>query len=171
MNDFVTKPVNPEELISVLCHWIDKIQVVDKNQEIDNKPLPAVAGPTVLPAENSRKPKPSISLPGFDLLNLSSMVGGDEKIIHELLCIFREDLAPTLNDIEAKITEGNLHAAGNLAHRIKGTAGNLGAKALQAIAAKMEATLKQGIWQPEVCIEFKRIVLETLEALNSLGKI
>ena len=43
-----------------------------------------------------------------------------------------------------KIDEGDLPAAGNTAHKIKGVAANLSLVRVQEIAAKMEQGLKQG---------------------------
>jgi CheY-like chemotaxis protein len=160
MNDFITKPVNPEELISVLCHWI----------ATDNLPDSVVSAITEPAVEEEMPVSPPfiMALPGFDLTIVLSMVGGDEKIVHELLQIFREDLLPSLQAIEDNITASNFRAAADLAHRIKGTAGNLGGMELHSVAANLEASLKQGSLDNDVWVEFKRVMRATAIALEGI---
>jgi PAS domain S-box-containing protein len=154
MNDFVTKPVNPEELFSVLCHWIDKSNVPfpSTTQSIAGEIEPASS---VIPA-----------LLGFDLSGVLDMVGGDEKFLLNLLVMFREDNAATLTQIESKIIMSQLQEAGKLVHRIKGAAGSVGATAIYAIAASLESSLMQGHLDQQAVAEFKKIILETNSMLD-----
>ena len=156
MNDFVAKPVNPEELIGVLCYWIMR------GTHLAKEPQPAHIE---MPQQESALP----DLPGFDLTNLMAMVGGDENIVVQLLRTLHEDSATTLAEVEARISENNLEEARKLVHAIKGSSGNLGATRLHAAAEALEKLLKQGKLDQEVYAKFRQAVLDTRQVLARLG--
>jgi HPt (histidine-containing phosphotransfer) domain-containing protein len=117
-----------------------------------------------LPAENNL-----CALSGFDLNNVLDMLGGSEEILLEVLCAFREDLKTTLSEIDLQLSENKLIEAGNLVHRVKGTAGNLGAKELYTVAAKLEALFKQEKLDTATYELFRKIVLKTQLTLDGLN--
>jgi CheY-like chemotaxis protein/HPt (histidine-containing phosphotransfer) domain-containing protein len=157
MNDFVAKPINPEALISVLSHWVNKGKV----------PVPTPL-PTI-PEEIKPAASGSLSLPGFDLTNLIMMLDGDENFVRELLILFREDSATALTEMEALLKHNQLSEAAKTAHRVKGAAGNVGAKALYEIANRLEESLKQGSLEQPLVDEFKRVLLETTSVLEKVS--
>jgi CheY-like chemotaxis protein len=156
MNDFLTKPINPEELIGVLCKWIDQ------SQEINLQPG------TDVPTEQTGLPNLN-ALPGFDLTNVISMVGGNEELVTQLLLTLQEDTESTLDDLEVQISENNFTVAHRLVHTIKGSAGNLGATALHTAAATLDYFLKQEKLDQVAYDNFKQTLLETKAVLNRLG--
>jgi CheY-like chemotaxis protein/nitrogen-specific signal transduction histidine kinase/HPt (histidine-containing phosphotransfer) domain-containing protein len=166
MNDFVAKPINPEELISVLCHWIG-------TQEIPSTLAPEHPAPSVLSMSTQEQTIPAgqakLSLTGFDFTNLLEMVGGDEGMIKELLLGFREEMDSIQSDIEARIQENKLHEAGKLFHRVKGTAGNLGAMGLSEISATLETSLKRNVLDSRDYDKFKNLFQQTKSVLGMLG--
>jgi CheY-like chemotaxis protein len=156
MSDFVAKPVNPEELIGVLCYWIGKQQyAIPKLPQLE--PVPQQPQ-TLIP-----------ELPGFDLTNVLDMVGGDEALVIQLLCILRDDIPSTAANLETLLTASNLEAATRVVHTIKGSAGNLSAAALHAAAATLESSLRQGILDELAYDGFKQAMHETREILMRLG--
>jgi signal transduction histidine kinase/HPt (histidine-containing phosphotransfer) domain-containing protein/ActR/RegA family two-component response regulator len=156
MNDFLTKPINPEELIGVLCKWIDQ------SQEINLQPG------TDVPTEQTGLPNLN-ALPGFDLTNVISMVGGNEELVTQLLLTLQEDTESTLDDLDVQISENNFIVAHRLVHTIKGSAGNLGATALHTAAATLDYFLKQEKLDQMAYDNFKQTLLETKAVLNRLG--
>ncbi|MEI7843690.1 MAG: ABC transporter substrate binding protein [Gallionellaceae bacterium] len=171
MNDFVTKPVNPEELIGVLCHWIGK-EIKLTSQELKAEPIQPSQPNEVLPTSARLVEKAAsgsislTSLPGFNLSNVLEMLGGDEAVAYELLSLFREDIGTILFEIEDYVKQNNLPQAGLVAHRIKGTAGNLGASALRVVAGSLEMSFKQNRFDEEAYAEFKRLMLEAKSTLD-----
>lgn len=163
MNDFIAKPVNPEELIGVLCHWVGRKEAI------------SVSGATPLPEEQTAQTKVTAtghtlqSLPGFDFTNVLSMVGGDEGVVKELLSGFREDMDAIEAEIAVQIEGHNFSAAGDLMHRIKGTAGNVGAMELHKVAAGMEVALKRNELDAANYDNFRAVLLKSKKAIDSLS--
>ncbi len=126
MNDFIAKPINPEALITTLSKWV--------------APNESGTGTSVAP-----QPANGLGhLPGFDLDNLLNLLGGNHALAAELLRSFTEEMAETPATIRAEALADRTVQARELAHRLKGAAGNLGATALHAATEKLEAELKNG---------------------------
>lgn len=76
---------------------------------------------------------------------LVSLGGG---IFAEVLGIFERETPPMVSGIPAALASGDKTVAQQLAHKLAGSAGVIGARRLQEIASKVEKSLKQGA-QPE----------------------
>ncbi|MCX7627677.1 MAG: response regulator, partial [Methylophilaceae bacterium] len=155
MNDFVAKPVNPETLVAALTRWI--------------RPRPS--RPTVTePAAPAPQPAhgPLEALDGFDLRNALVLTGGDRTLLVELLLGFREDMKNLPADIRARAGNGDYAAARDLAHRLKGASGNLGAVALHAAAQQLEAELKAGRCDPDTFSAFEACFEKTMAGIDTL---
>ena len=133
MNDHVTKPVDPQELIAVLVRWI-RPGVREISQDRCSHQASAETGKDILPAE----------LPGISILAGLSRVGGNRRLYVKLLGRFRESQANAVPEIRAALQSGNLETAGRLAHTVKGIAGNLGMEGLYRAAAELENAIKEG---------------------------
>jgi len=125
MNDYVTKPIEPEDLFEVLGRWV--------------RGTGAQSGP----AAGSRDQAPE-ALPLLDHANALRRVGGNEALLLRLLGEFRREQAGAAEAMDQAIRAGRLGEAERLAHTLKGVAGNLGAKRLHAEAALLEKALAQG---------------------------
>jgi HPt (histidine-containing phosphotransfer) domain-containing protein len=134
MSDFVAKPVNPETLISVLCHWICNNNGAAHDEQ---------ASVAQLPAHQSSQSRLE-SLKGFNFNNVLNMLDGNQEFLIEILRTFRDDTKSTLTDIEKNLSGNDFEAALKLVHTIKGTAGNLGATELHSVASALEVSLKNG---------------------------
>lgn len=156
MSDFVAKPVNPEELIGVLCYWIGNKQYT--------APKPGLIEPAPEPVQTVLG-----DLPGFDLANVLDMVDGDETLVVQLLRILRSDLAAAEGELEARLSQNDLEMAARLAHSIKGSAGNMGAATLYSAASVFEATLKQGQLDEAACDNFRQALRAAKEVLDRLA--
>ncbi len=66
------------------------------------------------------------------------------EVLVEMAELFQTELPPLLDEIEAGIGAGDLEAVGKAAHRIKGSAGLLGAAAASSAAADLEAVSRAG---------------------------
>jgi len=152
MNDFIAKPVTPEALITTLGRWIRPEQPFH-----DNHPAAADEGSAAPP-----------DLPGFELGNLLKLLGGNRARLTELLLVFGNDMASLPQEIRGKLADGDLAAARELAHRIKGAAGNLGASDLHAASARLENELRQG--QPDglTMLAFEQAFKQTMAAIDTL---
>ena len=164
MNDHVTKPIDPEYLFKTLQKWI--------------APVETVISPTLpqgLRPEAKEDDLPA-SLPGFDLSSALGRLMGNRRLYRKLLGDFgREcrDTGPLLRDA---CQVGDFSRIDELAHRLKGAAGNLGATDVQDAALALE-TMAKGARETvppasslETCMGALEESLESaLAALGTLG--
>ena len=132
MNDHITKPIDPDELINTLWRWLPWLK--KKNGSVKNATHPI--------AQNEAPELGFPDLPGFDSVSGLHRMGGDQARYRKLLLQFRARQADAVNDIRAALYEGDLSTAQRYAHTLKGLAGNIGAVNLQQSAANLEAGLR-----------------------------
>ena len=124
MNDFVAKPINPKQLLSILAQWLK---------------------PAVEAAMEAMPQKPSVlnDLPGFDLRNLLTMLNNNQQQATRLLLIFMETMKDLPGEIEASLNAGSFDSAKKLTHKLKGAAGSIGAMQLHEACDMLEAEIKE----------------------------
>ncbi len=123
MNDFVSKPIMPDELINVLIKWIKPAQ----------QPAPFPATQT-----QSAPDTRALHLPGFELNNLLKMVNGNWQTVIKLLLKFKENHADTIDILVSQLNTSDYEQAQKTVHNIKGVSGNIGATALFELACQLE---------------------------------
>ena len=123
MNDFITKPINPEKLIATLVQWIKP----------DRK---TVAVETRLETVDSM-----VNFPDFQLKNLLVLLGNNQPLATRMLLSFREGMANLSDEIEALLTAGDVASVKALLHKLKGASGNIGALRLYDAAERLETKL------------------------------
>ncbi|HZP12141.1 MAG TPA: PAS domain-containing protein [Nevskiaceae bacterium] len=127
MNDHVSKPIDVNELFTTLRRHLRTIS-----------PLPlAGEGGAPAPGEGS-------SLPGIDVPTGVRRLGGRRAAFDHVLGVFRNSVGDPVRDIEAALAASDRARATDLAHRLRGAAGNVAALRLAAIAEEIEKTLKDG---------------------------
>ncbi|MES2148499.1 MAG: response regulator [Pseudomonadota bacterium] len=125
MNDYVTKPVDPETLYAVLAIRI--------------KP-DALRRAAPQPVRPARGAAPA-ALPGIDMADAMERLGGNGALLLRLIALFAHDLGSGPAQIRAAVDEADFDAAALLAHKVKGAAGNLSAPALHRAADALESLL------------------------------
>jgi CheY-like chemotaxis protein len=125
MQDYITKPVEPEKLYATLARWIGPAVP---------PPLPAAVadGPTLPGLSN---------LSGIDSAYGLRHVAGNAALYVQLLDRFREAQRDAGAQIRADFEAGRLREAGARAHTLRGVAGNVGARELQTLAQAVEEGL------------------------------
>jgi two-component system sensor histidine kinase/response regulator len=129
MQDFVTKPIDPDEMFGALVKWI-------KPGERAVKDIP-IQKPTA---------QAKIELPEFiniDIENGLSRVGGNKKLYAELLEKLYKNNVNVVSEIKTAVQNHEKELSVRLAHTVKGVAGNLGVVELNKAAAELEAELKK----------------------------
>ena len=154
MNDYVSKPIEPEYLFSVIKKWTKREGGSTSNKK--------TAG--------AFKKEEDIMLPqsgfGVDIESGLGRLNGNRKLYRKLLLDFSHGYTPFPKDIRKLIKQGNLEDARRLAHTLKGVAGNISAYEIQAIAAELETKLSKNTMDIKDNLFIK---LETaLAALNQL---
>jgi PAS domain S-box-containing protein len=128
MQDYITKPVEPEKLYATLARWI--------GQGVP-PPLPAADagvsdGPTLPGLSN---------LSGIDSAYGLRHVAGNVALYVQLLDRFRAAQRDAGAEIRADYEAGRLREAAARAHTLRGVAGNIGARELQTLAQAVEEGL------------------------------
>ena len=137
MNDHVTKPIDPDQLFATLQKWIKpserRVQVQQPDVDVEH----SESHKKVLEVEGIPD-----YLPGFDLADGLKRLQGNKRLYRKLLLNFGADYYEVANEINEALDAKDFDRAHSLVHNLKGLAGNLGAKDLQAAAVNLEKLVK-----------------------------
>ncbi len=135
MNEHISKPIDPEVLLDTVSRFL-KV-----------KPTPAArSSPVVLSASGSTSAAASDSIPpvpGLDVADGLSRLAGNRELYGKLLSQFAIQFDGTIGQIESALAAGDFTLIERLAHTLKGVAGNVGAKSVQAAAAAVEKLVRE----------------------------
>ena len=93
------------------------------------------------------RPEPEHSLvpdAGLDLRTFLERMGGDAGLARQVLEVFLEDFPVQLELIRAALARTDAAEVDRLAHRLRGSAANLGLSELQKVIARLEESAKSG---------------------------
>jgi len=139
MNDYLSKPVEPQALIRILEKWLSETgpETPDLNQprEVSSRGVRFTEQP---PANVT----PQLSV--FDRVVLMKRLLDDEELARVIVSGFVEDIPLRIQDLRECLDRGDVYSAERQAHTIKGAAANIGAEALRALAYEMEKKGKSG---------------------------
>ncbi|NOZ23283.1 MAG: response regulator [Planctomycetes bacterium] len=130
MNDYISKPIHPEHLFSVLEKWTRSHK-----------------GTTEASAPPAAKAQPFLGvgpLAGLDIQAGLQRLAGDEALYTKLLIDFASNYSGIANDMARALAAGDTEKVRELAHSLKGVAGNLSADDLAEAAADLERSIKTG---------------------------
>ena len=148
MNDYVTKPIDPDGLCHALQRWLPA-------KASDGHPAPTATGHCE-------------AIPGVDMRAGLRNVGGNSAFYQRLLRQFVVDFAATESQIKAELRDGRPKDAFRHAHDVKGMAGTIGATGLQKAAAGLETALNQGDKDTAPSLKsFGQQLRDLLAALNA----
>ena len=157
MNDHVTKPVSPENLMAVLAKWVSV-------PEGRSGTYPQVPHAFDLPAD-------LLALEGLDANEGVRRIGGKIDAYHRQLRRFRENYADAVNELQRQIGANNLRQAEEYCHALKGVTGNIGAGSVYAMVTAIDDALKQQrIPGPDMLDELQarlQVVMQGIDSLSS----
>jgi signal transduction histidine kinase/response regulator RpfG family c-di-GMP phosphodiesterase len=129
MQDYLTKPINPELLYHMLARWV----------------APAKAAQTLLPVAAA---KDGETLPHFAHIDTRlglSHVAGNMHLYRQLLDRFRHSQRQAVSELQHHCTNAQWHDAVRRTHTLRSVAGNIGALALSNAAEMLECSLTRKI--------------------------
>jgi two-component system, sensor histidine kinase and response regulator len=141
MQDFITKPIDPEQLWAMLLQWI-----------APQHPAAITAAPLCHAPDSNTEGLPR-NIAGLDTEQGLRRVLGKKATYAKMLHKFMNSQRNAVALIESALSEEDWPSAERVAHTLKGVAGNLGATQVQADAGALEAALRE------------RTPLQTVEAL------
>jgi PAS domain S-box-containing protein len=141
MNAHVAKPIDVEELIGTLTRLVPHPS--GAAAPAPGPAVPAAAGPAPAPAMAIASPAAGshAPLPGIALDAALPRLGGSYEALTGLLKRFEQSHGNMVAEIRQQLAAGDLTGAGQLLHRVRGVAANLGALDIARRSAEVEALL------------------------------
>jgi two-component system sensor histidine kinase/response regulator len=155
MQDFITKPIEPDELFQSLLRWIPAREGVDGGPALEAPEREASApAPAALPEH----------IEGLDVALGLRRVRGKAPLYLGMLRKFVAGQRGAVDDMLKALDEADPATAERLAHTTKGVCGNIGASQVQARADALEQAVKAG--EPRAALDPLAAALrEVLEPL------
>lgn len=126
MNEHIGKPINTGELFTKLAQWL--IPNHPSSPNIDSEPSSqAINSPMTLPA-----------LDGIDTQAGLAIAQNNHQLYLRLLLKFRDNYGNAIEPIAAALENNDYATIEQLAHTLKGVAGNVGAKQLYEFCQTLE---------------------------------
>ncbi len=131
MDDYISKPIDPKELFSVLRRNIRGVrgQGSGVRGEVSFHPAPR----TPHPERSRREP-----LPGLDVREGTERIGGSPEVYADILRDFLKDRKHVVSELQELVEKKDFEAAAMKAHSLKGAAGNVSAFTLMHAAQSLE---------------------------------
>ncbi|MFW6363891.1 MAG: ATP-binding protein, partial [Spirochaeta sp.] len=128
MDDYIPKPINSQELKHVLQKWIGGNKMTERNhkQEADTQET----------VQQHRFSSPDTSL--FNPTDLLDRLMDDQKLATQMISRYMTDIPLQISDLEQAIDTGNYAEGLEHAHKIAGSAANLGSSKMRDTAARIE---------------------------------
>jgi len=120
MDDYLSKPIRPGDISSMLVKWSAPQNVPDAAA-----PTPAAA-------------KPDTAEPAVDMDRLTELAGGDKEMLRELIELFNKQTSRQLAQLQAAVPAGNTEEVRHLAHSCKGASATMGMAPLAAVFFELE---------------------------------
>lgn len=132
MNDYVSKPINLPTLRTTLIKWLGgNIVINESNVSIDKPKADAFDEKTT-------------ELRIWDEADALKRLGGKKELLLKVMQSFVNESTQMMNGLETAIAQNDLSNVELHAHSIKGSAGNVSALQLQALAKTIEIAAKNG---------------------------
>ncbi|MBF0120301.1 MAG: response regulator [Desulfobacterales bacterium] len=156
MDEYITKPIEPEILFSALNRFIQKVNFNNKDKTMEEKEI------TDIPD----------NLDGINVKDALESIQGNQVLLKKLFKIFFNNFENAAKEIKDAINQNNLELAHRLSHTIKGSAASLGAINLRNTALFLENALRENKLQyiESLLHSFEKelkIVLKSIESISN----
>ena len=163
MNDFVTKPIDPDALCAVLLKWI-KPKAAPPASPAAPAPAaaipPAVAPPAVSTAAITQAPQQAPQPAGLppqlahaktlDVVTGLRHMMGKKPLYLAMLRRYADGQRHCAAEVRSALDSGDWATAERLAHTNKGVSGNIGAVSMPDLAATLEQAIRRREPRPQI---------------------
>ena len=157
MTHYVSKPFDPDELISTILQVAKEYRGDPKQEENDAsapestpdltvEAIPSDKGVPLANPNSATEATASGSVPSPTALDVEDGIkrlGGDRDLYLLILHEYQNENAKTLNDLQEAIENRDFLRAGEIVHKVKSSSGNIGAKTLFIAASELQKVLKE----------------------------
>ncbi|MBB1486241.1 response regulator [Oceanospirillum sediminis] len=169
MDDYLAKPIVPEDLISKLNHWLPEASLSVSETTLAEFSGAAentdISGYRVFSDDDKTE-----SYPIWDRADFEKRILGIESVFNELIETFLEELPGKIAEFSQVYQQQDFYQLRNLAHALKGEASNLSACRLQHLAYCVEKTSESvNAEQTEKALEeLQEVAQQTILHLNHI---
>ncbi|MEO7639997.1 MAG: response regulator, partial [Ramlibacter sp.] len=173
MNDFVTKPIDPDALCAILLKWIGPKRASEARApaEAQGVPIPAAADPSPQPV-----PAPA-GLPAqlahaktLDVAAGLRRMMGKKPLYLAMLRRYADGQRDCAAEVRRALHSADWSTAERLAHTNKGVSGNIGAVAMPDLAAALEHAIRQRQPHPGIDKHLQRFERGLAHLIRDLDK-
>ncbi|MCX6153132.1 MAG: response regulator [Candidatus Kapabacteria bacterium] len=157
MMDFVSKPIDPDEVFATLIKWINPKKIRKYTKKVQE------------PA-----PKEDVFIPELEFINIYEgirRVANNKKLYLKLLRDFKKNYSQFIESLSKMVKRKNIEESVRAAHTLKGVSGNIGATDLQKSAERMEHLLKSDHYMETFGSALDELNLKLNAVLKSLEAI
>jgi len=161
MNDYLSKPIEPETLFAALMKWIDCEKISDSTQS---------TGTSIEKNTADRDLFLPDTLPGINTETGLRSVAGNKELYIKILKEFAEDYSQFIDTVNKSLDKKDYARVKILTHTLKSVSGYMGAMNLHSIVCKLEPAVKEK--KLELCAELTaRLEKELNEVFQSIDII
>ena len=166
MWDHISKPLNVNAMFSTMAQWIVPARPIELSAKVGvTEGNPRGTGGTADAASDLP------DLPGIDTRAGMATTMQNMKLYRKLLEKFRDSQADFAVQFGQARQDADPNAATRAAHTLKGTAGNIGAKAIQAAAAALEHACKENQSPEAIDDLLAKTLVELAPVIEGLKKV
>lgn len=166
MNDYITKPIDVQQLLSCLSKWINRqTNWINRQKE---KTSSVITETQFEPSGWSEEiPR---NLPGLHIESAIVRLDGNQKLYRELLQDFYKHHRNSASEIWEALIIGDSQTAKHMTHTLKGVAGNLSAYEIHKITEELESSIKKAFWVDcALCMnKLEKSLSQVLESIRQL---
>ena len=174
MDDVLVKPAELEQIKEILARWLPRGRVATAAAVVTAAATAAVTSATAIAAA-APSPAAAASAPAgpgsaIDLKLLGDPDGDDKEDVLELVYAVREALRDQIPEVTAALDGGQLPAIQMASHKMKGSAGMIGAQVLVEVCKRMETAAGAGDAAPLPDLH-RQFVTETGRVMAALDAL
>ncbi len=140
MDDYITKPVDPGQLIAMIRKWTASKRRASQTSAIPH-PVPDDRSDVSLPGFQS--------LPGIDVMSALQRFRGNKALFIKLMKNFASNYAGIANEIREAMAVGDMEDVRHRLHTLEGISGNLSATELYASVQALRTALNEILYSEE----------------------
>ncbi|MBF0264868.1 MAG: response regulator, partial [Gammaproteobacteria bacterium] len=168
MNDHISKPIKPELMFATIAKWVTPSEKwVTPSEKVDASSLQAESSREQVAIAIDKNGFPE--MPGIDLQAGLVTTQNNVALYKRLLLKFFNQEQDFKNTFLKTLKDDNPNASSNLAHTLKGLAGNLGMIELQQASLSLEMACKEK--SDSIDSKLEDLLMQLQIVLDSIEKI